>query len=93
MKGPYLFKKHQKGSRFSAADAYLHPIQRRPNLTIVKNCLVDKIEIKNSKANSVAAIHNGKQIRFHATSNIILSAGAYNSPQIAMRSGIGEEGL
>jgi len=89
---PFL-KNIKKGSRFSAADAYLHPIQRRPNLTIVKNCLVDKIEIKNSKANSVAAIHNGKQIRFHATSNIILSAGAYNSPQIAMRSGIGEEGL
>lgn len=77
------------GVRSSPSKAYLQPIKNRENLTILTGAKVLKILIENKKAVGVkVALKNGIQ-EFFAEKEIVLSAGAFNSPQILMLSGIG----
>lgn len=84
-----------KGRRQSAATAFLHPIRDRPNLTIISNALVDKINFENRRATSVAVISTRTKQRadYTAAREIILSGGALASPGILQRSGIGPADL
>ncbi len=75
--------------RNSAARAYLYPALERPNLHAMTNIVIDKIIVENGIAVAVVAKKGGKEMRFEAGREIILSGGALNSPQILMRSGIG----
>ena len=75
------------GVRASASRSYLRP--HPPNLTIVKNAQVTRINFNNNKATGVDLIHRGKSMSFVATSEVILSAGAINTPTLLMLSGIG----
>ncbi len=74
-----------QGKRWSAASAYLKPALRRPNCDMVKG-LVEKIEITEGRATGVR-LAGGQLVR--ARAEVILSAGAINSPKILMLSGIG----
>lgn len=75
-----------KGQRVTAADAYLlHP---PPNLTIVSNAVAAKIICKDKKAVGVKTV-DGRG--FYARKEVIVSAGALNTPQILMLSGIGSQ--
>lgn len=76
------------GQRFNAAFGYLDPVRENGYLTIVGDALVDKINLRGNKACSVDAIINKKRINITAD-RIIISGGAYESPCILMRSGIG----
>ena len=77
------------GKRVSSARAYLHPAMRRPNLTIETGALVHRIAIRGGRATGVGYT-KGRQARtVLAGSEIVLSAGAYGSPQVLMLSGIG----
>ena len=78
------------GARFSAAKAYLTPHLERPNLTVITNATTRKIIIKNAQALGVEYIHNGKTKTIRANREVLLSGGAFASPQILMLSGIGD---
>ncbi|XP_072934716.1 glucose dehydrogenase [FAD, quinone]-like [Epargyreus clarus] len=79
------------GTRVSASRAFLHPITNRKNFHITKNSFVTKILIDpwKKKAYGVEFRKDGKKFVVIAKREVILSAGAINSPQILMISGIG----
>lgn len=77
------------GKRISAARAYLHPALKRSNCDILSNVHVNRIEFENKTARSVEYRQHGKIKKVRARVEIILSAGAVNSPQILQLSGIG----
>jgi choline dehydrogenase len=77
------------GRRDSTARAFLYPAMKRPNLTAVTNALTTRIVIENGRAVGVDYLKDGVLTRAHAAREVVLSAGAYNSPQLLMLSGIG----
>ena len=80
-----------KGSkRFSSARAYLYPALNRKNLYTKVNITVDKVIFKNKKAIGVEYFEKGKKKVIGCNREVILSSGAINSPQILMRSGVGD---
>jgi len=78
------------GRRWSAADAFLHPIAKRGNLEIITDAHVTQIDLEGKRATGVTFRSNGRQQTLRAAREVILAAGAYNSPQILMLSGIGD---
>jgi len=87
--GLYQTFQNGHGQRYSAAHAFLHSVSDRPNLTVIANAFVEKVLFDNKTAIGVQCVVNGKQTRITADSEIILSAGAINSPQLLLLSGIG----
>ena len=79
----------KNGQRFSAADAFLKPIQERPNLTILTGAHVNKLIIHKGTAVGVEVYHNKVTQVITSNKDIVLSAGTFNSPKILMLSGIG----
>jgi choline dehydrogenase len=75
--------------RSSTAVAFLHPALDRPNLHVVSEALVTRIMIEKGRACGVTYVKDGKKHIAYADAEVILSAGAINSPQILMLSGIG----
>ncbi|HFD15541.1 MAG TPA: choline dehydrogenase [Rhodospirillales bacterium] len=82
-----------QGRRWSAANAYLRPALRRPNLTLWSRTLVHRLEIANGRAVGLAVTRRGRAHRLRARREIVLAAGAINSPAILQRSGIGDPAL
>ncbi len=76
------------GIRWNSSLGYLDPVRDRPNLRIVGDALVDDVEIANGRAVAVHAVIGGARVRIPAA-RIVLAAGAYGSPAILLRSGIG----
>jgi len=76
------------GVRWNSALAYLDPVRAQGNLTIVPDALVDRVQIRGRRAVAVEAIIAGERRRFTA-GTIVLAAGAYGTPAILLRSGIG----
>ncbi len=80
----------QKGERCSAASAYVFPVQtNRPNLTVLTKTLVNKVLLEDGRAVGVEYTQGGKLHRATARKEVILSGGAFGSPQLLMLSGIG----
>ncbi len=79
------------GKRQSTSVTYLHPIKQRQNLTLITNVQVTKIIIENSTAIGVVIKNKNNLEKIFAEKEVLLSAGAINSPQILMLSGIGPE--
>ncbi|XP_057669060.1 glucose dehydrogenase [FAD, quinone]-like [Diorhabda carinulata] len=81
----------KQGKRHSVAKAYLKPILQRKNLVLLPNSQVVEVLISDitKEANGVAYIHDGKVFLAKATKEVILSAGAINSAQLLMLSGVG----
>lgn len=79
----------RRGKRASAYEAFIAPVQSRPNLSIVTGCMVKRIAIEDGRAVAVEAERDGAPVRYAARGEIILSAGVYKSPQLLMLSGIG----
>ena len=77
------------GRRFSSADAFLKDIKTRKNLKIINNAITSKIIIKNNQALGVEFERKNKISTVICNGEIILAAGAINSPQILNLSGIG----
>lgn len=80
-----------EGVRDSSSRAYLHPVKTRSNLHLKKYSMVSKVLIDpNTKtAYGVEFVQNKKLHRIFAKKEVILSAGAINTPQLLMLSGIG----
>ncbi len=88
--GAGLFQVTQRrGRRWSTADAYLRPAQRRANLTVHTDALVNRVVVSAGRATAVEYDHAGRRVVAAAAGEVILSAGAINTPQLLMLSGIG----
>lgn len=75
--------------RSSAAAAFLKPVEKRPNLTVITGAQASRIQIENGRANSVDFTHDGKAQNARALREIIVSSGTIGSPRLLMHSGIG----
>lgn len=78
-----------KGKRVSSASAYLHPAMNRKNLTILPNSQAVRIVLENGRAVGVEFYADGGVLRADARCEVILSAGAIQSPHLLQLSGIG----
>lgn len=76
------------GTRMSTSRAYLSLARHRENLTILPDSLTTSILIDRGRAVGVEVEQNGRRLRYSAA-NVILSAGAINTPALLMHSGIG----
>lgn len=83
----------RNGRRWSAADAFLQKARGRTNLHIVTDALVERIAVENGTATGITFRQDDRSIVAHAVREVIVSAGAVNSPQILQRSGIGPVAL
>ena len=86
--GP-MFMTTRNGVRASTANAYLRPIMRRPNLTIRTRALTETLTFDGDRVTGVRYRHRGTRHEARAGREVLLCAGAINSPQVLMRSGIG----
>jgi choline dehydrogenase len=77
------------GRRGSTARRYLHPVRKRPNLTLLPGTQVTRILIDKGRAVGVEFLQAGQRLQVRAEAEVILSAGAYGSPKLLMLSGIG----
>lgn len=80
---------HKGGERFSAAKAYLTPNLARPNLTVMTDAHTTRILLEGRRAVGVEVRIGGALRQLHARREVLLCAGALQSPQILMLSGIG----
>ncbi|MDC3171409.1 choline dehydrogenase [Pelagibacteraceae bacterium] len=79
-----------KGERWSTTRAYLDPVRRRKNLTIITKALVCKLILENNTATGVCFKNNkDKILNVKSKKEVILCAGAVGSPHLLMLSGIG----
>jgi choline dehydrogenase len=78
------------GVRCSTRLAYLEPAIRRPNLTVMTLCLVERIDFNGRTAAGVTVSRRGLRRRIHAAREVILSAGTIGSPHLLMLSGVGD---
>lgn len=78
-----------RGVRWSTANAYLKPALGRANLHLEMNANCQRIILDGKTARGVEYIKGGKKIRATATREVVLCAGAVNSPKLLMLSGIG----
>lgn len=79
----------KRGHRWSAADAYLRPRRSYPNLTILPHAHVTQILLAKYRATGVEYVRDGRESAVYADREVLLCAGAVNSPQLLMLSGIG----
>ena len=78
-----------RGSRCSTADAFLKPIRKRDNLTVVTGAHVTRVLLDGTRAVGVEYSAVGVTHSADASREVILCGGAINSPQLLMLSGIG----
>lgn len=78
-----------RGIRQSAADAYLRPAERRPNLTVTTDATVHRLLLEDRRCVGVEYVVDGRSVRAGADREVVLCAGAVGSPRILQLSGIG----
>jgi choline dehydrogenase len=78
-----------RGRRMSAARAYLHPVEGRPNLEVRTRAFVTRILIEQGRAVGVEVVERGRSRSVRA-GEVILCGGAINSPQLLQLSGVGD---
>jgi choline dehydrogenase len=81
------------GHRVSSASAYLAPARSRANLTVITQAVATRIGVEDGRATTVAYREGGADHAARATREVILCAGAVNSPQLLQLSGIGPGAL
>ena len=86
--GRYQYTR-KNNERWGAADAWLKPALKRPNLTAIPYASVTKILMDGTRATGVEYLHENQVKQAMASKEIILSGGVINSPQLLLLSGIG----
>ncbi|MBS0373082.1 MAG: GMC family oxidoreductase N-terminal domain-containing protein [Proteobacteria bacterium] len=81
------------GRRVSSASAYLHPARRRANLEVRTHALATRVVLEGGEARAVEYLAGGERRVARARREVVLAAGAINSPQLLQLSGIGEPAL
>ncbi|MDT5276553.1 MAG: choline dehydrogenase, partial [Mycobacterium sp.] len=78
------------GQRVSAAHAFLHPIEHRPNLTVITGADAQRVIVEAGRAVGVVVSTADGRAEFRATSEVILSLGSLATPRLLQLSGIGD---
>lgn len=79
------------GKRESGYTAFLRPVMHRSNLTVLTGTHTTQVLLKHDKAVGIRALPQGaEEVEFSAKREVILSAGAFASPQLLMLSGMGD---
>jgi choline dehydrogenase len=78
------------GKRHSAAAAFLLPILKRPNLTTMTGALATRLLFEGTRTVGVEYLHEGTLHQARVNQEVIVSAGAFDSPKLLMLSGIGD---
>ncbi|MGP0011270.1 GMC family oxidoreductase [Pseudomonas sp.] len=89
----YFQVNQRSGVRWNSSKAFLRPILKRPNLTILTGVQVDRVNLENGRACAVVARWQGEEHVFNVRREIVLCAGSVGSPGILQRSGIGPRPL
>jgi choline dehydrogenase len=79
----------KNGKRHSTAVAFLQPALERPNLTLITNARVHRVELDGARASGVTYMQEGEMHTVSAAREVIVCGGAIESPRILMLSGIG----
>lgn len=79
----------RRGRRHSSARAYLHPVRGRANLQVWTQARTERVVVEQGRAVGVVLIRDGQRVHLRARQEVLLSGGAYGSPQLLMLSGIG----
>lgn len=85
----YLCATIRGGRRQSSAEAFLRPARRRSNLRVVTDTLAQRVLLDGKRAIGVACLRGSEQAQFRARREVILSAGALQSPRLLQLSGVG----
>jgi choline dehydrogenase len=85
----YFQVNQTRGVRWTAAKGFLRPVQGRPNLRILTHAQATALEFDGARATGVKLRINGREARVAAAREIVLAAGAVNSPHLLQLSGIG----
>ena len=85
----YMQRAIENGRRVSAAHAFLKPAMRRPGLSVRTDAHVTRIVFENKRAVGVRFESNGRSCEVRARREVILSAGALNTPKLLQLSGVG----
>ena len=83
----------RKGVRLSASTAFLKPVMKRPNLTVLTGAHVKRVLIGEGRATGVEFLRGNVLRQEYAGAEVILAAGAVASPQLLQLSGVGPAGL
>ena len=78
------------GRRWSAFDGYLKPARGRPNLRVETQAQVSRLELDGQRCSGVTYRQHGREVTVNAGIEVILAAGAIQSPQLLELSGIGQ---
>jgi choline dehydrogenase len=89
----YFEVNQRKGVRWSAARGFLKPAMKRPNLTLWTHAQVLRLLVEGGRVVGAEIRHQGQVREVRAAREVVLSAGAVNSPHLLQLSGIGEPGL
>jgi choline dehydrogenase len=79
----------RRGRRWTTADGYVTPARTRPNFTVLTDTHVLGVRISKGRAVGVDVERGGTREFLRAEREVVLSAGAFNTPQLLMLSGIG----
>jgi choline dehydrogenase-like flavoprotein len=85
----YAMATIRAGQRVNAANAFLHPVMDRPNLTVALCTVVDQVVLAGGRAVGVRGRQNGQAVEAKATREVILATGSIATPKILQLSGIG----
>lgn len=86
----YAMATIRDGRRCSVADAFLHPVRGRPNLSIALHTEIDRVVLEDGRAVGVRGRQGERAVEHAAGQEVILSAGAIATPRILQLSGIGD---
>ena len=87
-----IFDLNQRGGvRLSSSRAFLHPVLHRPNLRLFTDALVERVNLRGTRATGITVRREGRREDLTASADVIIAAGTVNSPQLLMLSGIGPQ--
>ena len=88
----YVMRTIKNGVRVSASSAFLHPVRKRKNLSVVTKTFVEKVSMEGTRATGIICRCGGKRVEYRASREVVLSAGSIQSPQLLQLSGVGPAG-
>jgi choline dehydrogenase-like flavoprotein len=88
----YFMVTQRRGTRMSAARAFLKPALGRPNLTVVTDVTVERVQFEGKRAVGVVCQTASGRVVYRSRQEVVLSAGGLNSPALLQVSGVGDAG-
>lgn len=85
------FEVNQRGGwRWNTAKAFLRPVRKRPNLRVMTGAQAEQLVFEGKRCVGVQLRHGGQSVTVRARREVVLAAGAVNTPHLLELSGVGE---